>query len=114
MRSGYHRGAEACKKRFDKLWSTSKPTGSSEVPRHVVRALIVKETISSHEVIGYVNQNDSVNEDDLDDDSESSMKGTNLCMEGGGLRRPVSKKRKAAEMSRREEGIVAATLEPIR
>jgi hypothetical protein len=99
VRGGYHRSADACKKRFDKLWSTPKPTGSSEVPRHVVRAQIVKEKISSHEVIGYVNQNDFVNEDDLDDDSESPMKGTNLCMEGGGLRRPVPKKRKAAEMS---------------
>ena len=46
MENKYQRSSDACKKKFDKLWSTEKPTGSSEVPRHVLRAQVVKENIS--------------------------------------------------------------------
>lgn len=100
----YNRTGDGCKKKFDRLWSQPKPTGSAEVPRHVVRALDVKQKISVHECIGYVNQNCNVNlnddnEDDEDDDFNSPLKGTNLFMEEGGLRRPAPKKRKAAEMT---------------
>ena len=63
----------------------------------------MKKKISVHEGIGNVNQNcilDFKDDDDDDDDIlNSPIKGTNLSMEEGGLRRPAPKKRKAADMS---------------
>ena len=92
--SGFSRSAGSLRKKFDKLWGQGKPTGSAEIPRLVLRAQVAKEKISSHEVIGCTNENDSD-----DDDEESHVAGTNLADQNGELRRPTPKKRKAAQMS---------------
>ena len=39
------------KRKFDKLWSVAKPTGSTEIPRLVTRANDIKEKISQMECI---------------------------------------------------------------
>ena len=54
------------------------------------RILDVKDKISVHECIGHVNQNCNVSIND-DDSFNSPVKGTNLRMEEGGLRRPAPK-----------------------
>ena len=94
LANGYSRTAEACRKKFDMLWSKNKPTGTPEIPRLILRAQIAKDKISSHEVIGHVNANDSDNENET-----SPIKGTNLSSNNGELRRPTPKKRKVSELS---------------
>ena len=94
LTNGYNRSAEACRKKCDMLWSKNKPTGTPEIPRLVLRAQIAKDKISSHEVIGHVNANDSDNENET-----SPIKGTNLSSNNGELRRPTPKKRKVSELS---------------
>ena len=94
LANGYSRTAEACRKKFDMLWSKNKPTGTPEIPRLILRAQITKDKISSHEVIGHVNANDSDYENET-----SPFKGTILSSSNGELRRPTPKKRKVSELS---------------
>ena len=47
----YNRTGDGCKKKFDRLWSQPKPTGSAEVPRHVVRALDVNALATSTRIV---------------------------------------------------------------
>ena len=55
----YVRNAKSCRLKFDKLWSTEKPTGSADPPRHIIRAQQIKDKIEIVETMGHVNQNDS-------------------------------------------------------
>jgi hypothetical protein len=96
---GFHREWTACKKKFESLWTTSKPTGSASPPRIVVRAQTIKEKIEVHENIGFVIGNDT--DDEEDDMFVSPIKGTRLLDKKNSespLRRPTPKKRKTTEM----------------
>ena len=89
--AGYKsRDRDSCKKKFDRLWQTSKPTGSTEMPLHIRRAKDIKDVISSHEVIGYASLNS--------DDSCDGLAGTNLVTKDGEMKHPVTQKRKKAKM----------------
>jgi len=94
---GYNRTWEACKKRFEKLFSTPKPTGSAEVPRHVVRSLILKDKIEAKEYMGHAGRNDSASSDDSDVEILPGLASTKLKGEDGNARRPATKKRKVEE-----------------
>ena len=91
----YHRFAESCRKKFEKLYETEKPTGSTEICRHVLKAQQLKEKIEVEEAMGRVNKNDS----DHDSDEESPLKGTNLFNEDGEMKRPLTKKRKTQQVA---------------
>jgi len=94
---GYNRTWEACKKRFEKLFSTPKPTGSAEVPRHVVRSLILKDKIEAKECMGHAGRNDSGSSSDSDIEDLPGLASTKLKDEAGNARRPATKKRKVEE-----------------
>ena len=90
----YSRAGKSCKQKFDRLWNTPKPTGSTEPPRHVIRAQDIKHKIEVHECMGRSSANDS---DDEDNDM-SPIKGTNLLDDNGEFRRPLTKKRKTHDL----------------
>ena len=89
---GYNRNAEACKKKFERLYKTEKPTGCATPPRFVLKAQEVQQKIMKHESMGSSNSNDS-------GDDSSPIKGTNLLDENGELRRPLTKKRKTDQIA---------------
>ena len=77
----------------------SKPTGQTEVPRHIARAKNIRDEISKVEVIVFSNLND----DEEDDSSSllvpslsgrSAKEGMFLVDETGHVRRSVTKKQK--------------------
>ncbi len=100
-----NRASLACVRRFNRLANVDKPTGSSEIPRLVLRAKEIKMQIDAAEVIGYVKFNDNEDSDDDEDDNElstssgTSLKGTNLADGNGNLRRPETKKRKVEHLN---------------
>ena len=61
------RDGDSCKLKFDRLWQTKKPTGTAEIPVHIVRALDIKELISREECIGNAGLNDVVDEDGIEE-----------------------------------------------
>ena len=96
-KNGYSRTADSLKRRFDQLWNTAKPTGSTFIPRIVARAKEIKENICREEVIGYSSVNDS-NESDSSP-SSTGLEGTKLTDENGNFRRPVTKKRRSTDLT---------------
>jgi len=66
--NGYKNGRDgtSCKLKFDRLWQSTKPTGTSEIPLHVARALDVKELISKEEAIGNAGLNDLCDDEEID------------------------------------------------
>ena len=43
---------DACKKKFDRIWQTNKPTGTMEMPLCLKRAKETKDIILAKEIIG--------------------------------------------------------------
>ena len=85
-----NRDREACKKKFDRLWQMSKPTGCTEMPIDVKRAKEIKDLISNQEAIGYSSHNS--------DDSPGGLVGTNLVGKDGEMKHPTTQKRKKAKI----------------
>ena len=57
---GFHtQDREACKHKFERLWSKEKPTGTAKIPLHIKRAKDIKEKIMSVECMGHSAHNDS-------------------------------------------------------
>jgi len=86
------RDKDKCKKKFDRMWQTKKPTGATEMPHYVRRAKEVKDSISEVEVIGYA----SLNSDDSCDGD--GLAGTNLVDKNGTMKQPTTQKRKKAKL----------------
>jgi hypothetical protein len=107
------RTGDLCKNKFEKLAFQKKPTGTAEVPLHVLLAKNIKGLISSNEVIGYIGGNNDVEGDD--DSNEDSIEGgehdrsrnpsplflesAKLSDGNGNVRRPVMKKQKGGAMA---------------
>ena len=81
-----NRDSQMCKRKFDKLWSIDKPTGSTEIPLLVKRAKDIKEKISVFDCIGHTQANDS------DAESDAGIVGTRLFETNGSIRKPITKK----------------------
>ena len=66
--NGYKNGRDgiSCKLKFDRLWQSKKPTGTSEIPLHIARALDIKELISKEEAIGNTGLNDLSDDEDIE------------------------------------------------
>ena len=59
-----HRDCESCKKNFDRLWAKENPTGTSEIPLHVLCAKEIKDEIMCAECMGHSSLNDTNNDED--------------------------------------------------
>ena len=88
-----NRDSQMCKRKFDKLWSIDKPTGSTEIPLLVKRAKDIKEKISVFDCIGHTQANDS------DVESDAGIVGTRLFENNGSIRKPITKKRKKVDVA---------------
>ena len=96
------RSGKVCKKKFDKLWQTPRPTGSPEVPFHVQRAKDIKEKISRVECMARASLNDPDSDDNddenyVEDEKEKAMKGAQI-LDQDGNRRPLTRKMKQNKM----------------
>ena len=94
------RDGKSCKRKFERLWTKERPTGTSEIPLHITRAKDIKDKIMSAECMGHSSLNDTNNDEDEDktenvDDSSAkssakALKGTNLS--SSAERQPATKK----------------------
>ena len=73
----WFRIGESCKNKFEKLAFLKKPTSTAEIPLNVLRAKEIKDNISSNEVIGYCEENES----DFDGgcDAEDNLDSVTVC-----------------------------------
>ena len=107
------RDGESCKRKFERLWTKERPTGTSEIPLHISCAKDPKEKIMSAECMGNSSLNDTDNGEDEDenekvDDSSAkssakALKGTNLS--SSAERQPATKKRKQEILSEAINGL---------
>ena len=86
------RSGDSCKNKFEKLAFMKKPTGTAEIPIHVMKAKDLKEKISAHEVIGFCEENEELDFDSFD--VEKSLSSANLSDTAGEVKRPETKKQK--------------------
>ena len=69
-KKGLYRTGVSCKSKFEKLAFRKCPTGTADIPIHVLQAKELKEEISGHEMIGFVSGNGP--EFDYDDEYDST------------------------------------------
>ena len=99
-KKGMYRSGVSCKSKFEKLAFTKCPTGTADIPIHVLQAKQLKEEISGYEVIGFVSGNKS--EFDHDDDEYDSTNLLSPSNSGDGVtevKRPATKKQKTTQMA---------------
>ena len=102
----WFRIGESCKNKFEKLALLKKPTGTAEIPLNVLRAKEIKDKISSNEVIGYCEENESDFDGvcDAEDNLDSvtvckSLAAANLSDTSGEVKRPETNKQKAGKLA---------------
>ena len=85
----YTREGDSCKRKFERLWTKDKPTGTTEIPIHIKRAKNIKEKIMAEECMGYSMHNDSEDDGELTVSSGVSrgLKGANLVVLSAGEER---------------------------
>ena len=83
-----------------------KPTGTAEIPLNVLRAKEIKDKISSNEVIGFCEENESDFDGvcDAEDNLDSvtvckSLTAANLSDASGEVKRPKSNKQKSGKLA---------------
>ena len=74
-----------------------KPTGTADIPIHVMKAKDLKEKISAHEVIGFCEENEELDFDSFD--VEKSLSSANLSDTAGEVKRPETKKQKSSQLA---------------
>ena len=58
------RDGKSCKRKFERLWTKERLTGTSEIPLNIARAKDVKDKIMSAECMGHSSLNDTDNNED--------------------------------------------------
>ena len=83
----------SCKSKFEKLAFTKCPTGTADIPIHVLQAKQLKEEISGYEVIGFVSGNKPEFDHDDDEYDSTNLLSPSKSCDGGTdeVKRPGTK-----------------------
>ena len=108
-KKGMYRTGVPCKSKFEKLAFANCPTGTADIPIHILQAKELEEEISGHEMIGFVSENGPEFEHDDEYDSTNLLSSSKSNDSGTEVKRPATKKQKTTQMAEAVKVLSAGT-----